>query len=431
MKNLFKNTWILLLLSNSIYSQTTLNYSVTPFLNNKRGAVSLTFDDNIKGQYNTALPVMNDAKYGFKGTFFTVTGWVPESGIGNWQYLKNEVAAKGHEVASHTVSHKNLTELTDQEMRDEIVNSDIAIETNIPAVKCVTLAWPFGVGGDNAKVVAETKKRYIGARNAWGAEWTNGDPHDAWIKSLNYNMNVLALGINSTVTLEKYSTYINGSLQSKWLVFLYHGVEEGEYDGPGRENFIKQMDVINSKKDLLWVAPFGEVMRYNAEKFSQNLKVVSESNLQWVLNLTDTLSDNQVYNHPLTLKIQAPTWKVDSVIQGGKKVAFTITSGFVYLNAVPDAGQIVFYKSALTRVDEYNSKEGLIYIFPNPAKNELNIEGNISENSGYEIISVKGKIVQAGLINANKISVDLLKSGQYLVKIKTAIGPQVRPFVKE
>ncbi len=421
---------IFLIVSMLTNAQTKLSYSVTPWLDNKRGAVSLTFDDNIKGQYNTALPIMNDVKYGFRGTFFTITGSVPVAGVGSWSYLRDEVAAKGHEVASHTVTHRNLNQLSDTEITDEIVNSDVDIEKNIPQSKCVTIAWPFGAGGDNAKVVTESNKRYIGGRNAWGAEWTNGDPHDAWLKSLNYNMNVLAVGINPDVAIDKYIGYLTGCLQYKWLVFLYHGIESGEYDGPGKDNFIKQMDAINAKKQNLWIAPFGEVMRYNAEKFAQNLKIVSESNTQWILSLTDTLKDNQVYNHPLTLKIQDPAWKFDSISQNGKKIPHSILSGFVYVNGVPDAGQIVFHKNIISAIDNKSNAKNLFEIFPNPAKNELQIAHSI-QNVSYTITTTAGHSVQADVLVQDYINIEKLKSGIYLIKFKTDTGEITRKFVKE
>lgn len=421
---------ILISIGKFTHAQTKLAYSVTPWLDNKRGAISLTFDDNIIGQYNTALPIMNDSKYSFRGTLFTITGSVKQSGVGSWTFLRDEVAAKGHEVASHTVTHRNLSQLSDKDITDEIVNSDLDIENNIPKVKCVTIAWPYGVGGDNAKVILESNKRYIGGRNAWGAEWTNGDPHDAWLKSLTYNMNVLALGINPSVTIDKYVSYITGSLQYKWLVFMYHGIDAGEYDGPGRDNFIKQMDAINAKKQNLWIAPFGEVMRYNAEKFAQKLTVISESDTEWILSLTDTLKDNEVYNHPLTLKIQDPLWKIDSISQKGKKISHSILSNFIYVNAVPDEGSIIFHKNKITANEAINNSSNKFALFPNPAKNELFIT-NINGIDSYIITNSSGSKVQVGTVKQDYINIEKLKSGVYMINFKSNLGDVSRKFVKE
>ncbi|TAH27710.1 MAG: T9SS C-terminal target domain-containing protein [Cytophagales bacterium] len=411
-------------------AQTTLEYSVTPWLNNKRGALSLTFDDNIKGQYTTAIPTMNEPKYGFRGTFYTVTNWVPQSGIGSWVYLRDEVALKGHEIASHTVSHRNLSQLSDKEKADEIINSDMIIESNIPNIKCVSIAWPLGVGGQDAKVVAESNKRYIGGRNAWGAEWTNGEPHTAWMNSLTSKMNVLAFGISPQVNISQYTGYITGCLQYKWLVFFYHGIEEGEYDGPGKANFIKQMDAINAQKKNLWIAPFGEVMRYNAEKFSQSLKINSETDKEWILNLTDTLKDNDVYNHPLTLKVKNPTWKYDSITQNGRKVEHYVETGHVFFNAVPDVGKIIFHKNVISSIQTFNNKEEQFSIFPNPVKNKLNVV-NIVKDVSYVITTITGNVVQNGVLTSDYIDIDNLTTGSYLIQFKTEKQKITRKFIKE
>lgn len=50
---------------------------ITKWQDGKTAAVSLTYDDNTINQFRVALPLMN--KYGFKGTFYVITGSVPGS----------------------------------------------------------------------------------------------------------------------------------------------------------------------------------------------------------------------------------------------------------------------------------------------------------------------------------------------------------------
>lgn len=71
------------------------------------------------------------------------------------------------------------------------------------------------------------------------------------------------------------------------------------------------------------------------------------------------------------------------------------------------------------------------YCFPNPSKDELFISKNISENSKYEIISIDGKTLQAGDLSSHSISIGNLKTGLYLIKIKTDAGESVQRFVKD
>jgi len=50
---------------------------ITPWQNDKKTAISLTYDDNTINQFRVALPIMK--KLGFKATFFVITGSVPDS----------------------------------------------------------------------------------------------------------------------------------------------------------------------------------------------------------------------------------------------------------------------------------------------------------------------------------------------------------------
>ncbi len=70
-------------------------------------------------------------------------------------------------------------------------------------------------------------------------------------------------------------------------------------------------------------------------------------------------------------------------------------------------------------------------IYPNPTKTELSISGNFDENLKYEITSIEGKNQQSGALSGGSISIESLKAGFYLIKIKTAAGERVQRFVKE
>ena len=66
----------------------------------------------------------------------------------------------------------------------------------------------------------------------------------------------------------------------------------------------------------------------------------------------------------------------------------------------------------------------------NPRQNKLIIGGISSENTAYEIASVEGKSKQKGILGDGVISIDGLKAGTYLVKLKTGTGEKVQKFVK-
>ena len=70
--------------------------------------VTLTFDDNPKGHFTVAAPVLE--RYGYRGTFNVITRNVAAGNSMSWDDIR-ELRRRGHEISSHTVSHPNLVKL--------------------------------------------------------------------------------------------------------------------------------------------------------------------------------------------------------------------------------------------------------------------------------------------------------------------------------
>jgi hypothetical protein len=117
-----------------------------------KGAVSHTFDDNTTNQTGSGQAAFD--QYGFHMTLFTVT----QSMNPNWEKLKTAFA-KGHEVASHSVTHPNGTMPA-----SELSPSQKKIQEKVPGEKCATIAYPnCNTPGDG-----EVLKYYIAGRNCDG-----------------------------------------------------------------------------------------------------------------------------------------------------------------------------------------------------------------------------------------------------------------------
>ena len=84
-----------------------------------RGPLYLTFDDGT-ADHRQAGDVLS--AFDLAGTFFVITGRLGTAG-----YLSEDdvraLAAQGHRIASHSVSHRHLTALTAAELDDELVSS--------------------------------------------------------------------------------------------------------------------------------------------------------------------------------------------------------------------------------------------------------------------------------------------------------------------
>ena len=102
--------------------------------------VVITFDDGLAGNYRHALPILK--KYGFKATFFVAVGSVASERFMNWSELQ-ELVDNGMSVQSHTVSHRPLETLGDEEIRDELRDSKREIERRLNTIVSV-LSFPHG-----------------------------------------------------------------------------------------------------------------------------------------------------------------------------------------------------------------------------------------------------------------------------------------------
>lgn len=83
--------------------------------------VLITFDDGYSDNYKNAFPVLK--KYNFRAAVFVVTDFLDKYP----QYLTwdqaREMDAYGISIESHTVDHRPMTDLTDEQLRNELIES--------------------------------------------------------------------------------------------------------------------------------------------------------------------------------------------------------------------------------------------------------------------------------------------------------------------
>jgi peptidoglycan/xylan/chitin deacetylase (PgdA/CDA1 family) len=129
--------------------------------------VVLTFDDGYQSILDEAFPVMQEL--GFGGTIFVITGMV---GLGagqvrsknpfvdrdlmGWSELA-ELAGGGLEIASHSVSHPDLTCLDPQSLENELRESREMLEQKLQR-SVASFAYPFG--GFNPTVCKAVSAHY-------------------------------------------------------------------------------------------------------------------------------------------------------------------------------------------------------------------------------------------------------------------------------
>src|SRR5262245_57605715 len=119
----------------------------SPWPHGAMAAVSITMDDGYANQWRVMAPMME--KRGFRGTFFVVTDWLDaEEQWPRWR----AVAAHGHEIGSHGVTHRPLTALSDRMIADELQRSRAEIQAALGPAQGLSFAFPRSAA--NARLAA-------------------------------------------------------------------------------------------------------------------------------------------------------------------------------------------------------------------------------------------------------------------------------------
>jgi len=120
--------------------------------------VILDFYDNDIGQFTNAKPILD--KYGFKGTFFIVCKWSTSHNPVrmNWQEI-SQLYREGHDIESHTMTHKPLDGLSTSALDYEVGQSKQCIHDHLGVYPTV-LSPPHSRGSNNATVINTIAKYY-------------------------------------------------------------------------------------------------------------------------------------------------------------------------------------------------------------------------------------------------------------------------------
>ncbi|NUQ57682.1 MAG: polysaccharide deacetylase family protein, partial [Candidatus Paceibacter sp.] len=191
----------------------TDNYSVKKLPSGKfsEGMVTFNFDDGFYSIYENALPILDAA--GIKSSQYLVSGFFTDSFYVNPEETMNMFNA-GHEIGSHTINHVRLTDLSEEEMRNEIFTSKAEIEAvGVPAVK--TFVYPFGAFNDDVRQ-AVIDAGYIGARSVFaGYNTKNSD-----------KFSLKDQHVESDVTVEQIKSYIDRAVADRtWLILELHATD--------------------------------------------------------------------------------------------------------------------------------------------------------------------------------------------------------------
>ena len=298
----------------------------------RKGAASFTFNQGAPSHVTDVGPLFK--KYGYKATFYLVVNWNP-----NWSGFQG-LADEGHEIGSNSNSYP-------QNMTGEEASSKNNIAGKIKQkYGIITVAYPDCTIPDETAVL----QNYIAGRicnGSWvGMDDVMGkDGPDKWSR-----VPALMTGSEGLVnTTSAFTGKMQVAIQKNgWVAFMTHGIQ-GKQNGNANYS-PTNIDAIDgalrwaqqNDKDI-WIAPLGYVAMYIKERNASTFELKGSDTRTRTYSLTHSIADDvSPYDYPLSLRVPLPEgWSDAEVRQGEAKLERKIDGGYVYFDAVPNAGDIV------------------------------------------------------------------------------------------
>lgn len=288
--------------------------SIANFKDNRKAALSFTFDDGLEEHYSIVYPEME--KRAIKGTFAIVGKNVGGSNkygpCVTWKQLK-EMGNSGHELSNHGWAHRTLTKLTPEEIAKEVTQNDTAI-FNRTGFRPLTYVYPGNRTND-------TIVEYVGRNRIC--------------------TRTIQFSLGSKRTPEWFAKKVRNLIENEeWGVSMTHGITYG-YDAFGSvDAFTAMLDIACAEGDKIWIAPLAEIGAYVKERDNTTLEIDDNGK---TLCVTPKMSlSSEIFNQPLTLLIdKTKISKIVSAKQNGKPIHIVETESCYMLDFMPCGGMIV------------------------------------------------------------------------------------------
>lgn len=385
----------------------------------RKAAVSFTFDDGPQSDVGVALPMFD--KYGYKATFNIVTGWVGGQGMISWDGVK-QLASSGHEIASHSDSHPNGQPMPG----NEIASSKQTLNSKVQQkYGCITLAYPnCDTPGDSQVLQNYVVGRICNGSWKGGSDIMGKDGPNNWAA-------VSALMTGNQGTSDFKGNMQKAVQQGGWVAFLTHGFTTGTngyatYSPTDASTMEGSLQYAQQNDKDIWVAPMGHVAMYIKERKASKAEV-SNSGSTTTVKLTHNIKDNiSNYDYPLSLRVKY-SGSTANVTQAGAKLESKIDGGYVYFDAVPNAGEIVIAGEGAGPSPESSSSEAKSSSSTNPwGPKSSSSKGEVDCSANPFDPSCHGMAIAAELQNDFGLSV--YRSSDNYIVVGGAQGMSITVF---
>jgi peptidoglycan/xylan/chitin deacetylase (PgdA/CDA1 family) len=262
----------------------------------------------------------------------------------SWTELK-QIAAQGHEFASHSITHPQFALLNAKNLDYELENSRKEILTQLGPKHIFSHECPYGT--QNPLVLAAAQHYYRVLRNHMPDpfleeinRWNKNDPGASAKAYVQWQR-----GPKADTPVEQMKSWIDTCLarDNIWLVLVFHGVDGIGYQPKTGKELKDLFEYLKSNDGNVWVATFQDATKYIRERMRAKLS----SAKTWTgikVSLSHTLN-KLAYNLPLTLKTCVPLdWVSVEVRQGDKILKSRIkedsTGRFVLYEAWPNTDPV-------------------------------------------------------------------------------------------
>jgi peptidoglycan/xylan/chitin deacetylase (PgdA/CDA1 family) len=249
-------------------------------------------------------------------------------------------ASKGHEFASHTVSHTHLAVLDTVNINYELLKSKEDIKNHLGNEYTFDAEIPFGI--EHPRALTYGLPAYEALRNmmkdSFMLEINRG--YKTQPGSSNKEYVQWQRGPLSKTTLQEMKSYIDTTLAHNniWLVLVYHGINGLGWEALPDTLLDSYFQYIKQNENRLWIATFKDVAKYMRERMHATI-TQRQSDKTITVHLSQSLNGD-VYNLPLTLKTYIPPgWKKLRIVQDNRDLKMQVKKDengtYVLYDAIP------------------------------------------------------------------------------------------------
>lgn len=296
--------------------------TLAPYPQDRKAALSLTFDDGFLMEVNDTLEILDPL--GLKGTFFIIPEGMGEGVEGSERFITweraSEMSGDGQEIGTHGLTKSKLHEVDDA-LLDQLVNGSRQTIIDRIGVTPVSYAAPGGSNPDDPRVRAKILEKHLFLRT--GTLRYGNRPNRPW---------------SDEATRAKL---MEATRSGQWHTAVIHSIVGGYTPFESKDTFREHCEWLKSQDEVLWVAPMGEVGRYIRTRENATLKVMESANGSTRFQVTSNAKPESVLNPALTVVIPAAgAKKAAATSDDGKSLPTMVRADVILVDAPVDGSPV-------------------------------------------------------------------------------------------